>query len=398
MKPRAAGPSDFDRGLALHRQGRLAEAEQIYRRVLGRAPDHFDALQLLGAIAGQTGRFDEAVELLKRALGLRPGSAAALNNLGNALGNLGRHEDAVQAFDRALALRPDDAKALRNRGTSLRALGRPLEALASLDAALALQSAYAEALIGRGEALLALQRNDDAIESFQRALPLGRDVEQLHFVLASLGAEAVPPSAPPAYVEALFDGYSQSFDKHLVERLAYRTPELLVAELQQAGPAAGSDVVDLGCGTGLCGPLLRPLARRLDGVDLSGQMLARARELGLYDELVQGDIVSVLSARPDSCDIAVAADVFVYIGSLDGVFSATAAALRPRGLFAFSVEACEDRADFRLGPRRRYAHSLAYLQRLAAAHGLGIESSRRCAIRKEGDEAVDGLLLVIRRP
>ncbi|KQV50701.1 hypothetical protein ASC95_15230 [Pelomonas sp. Root1217] len=390
-------PSDFDKGLALHQQGRLAEAEPLYRRVLRTAPKQFDALHLLGVICGQTDRFDEALDLLNRAVAQRPGSAPALNNLGNTLGSLGRHQEAVQAFERALAVRPEDAKALRNRGTSLRALERPVEALASFDAALALQPSYAEALIGRAECLLTLHRRSQAIEAFQQALPLGKDVDQIRYALAALGVEPAPPTAPAGYVEALFDMYAHNFDNHLVKTLGYRTPELLVAELQRADPPSGGEVIDLGCGTGLCGPLLRPLSARLTGVDLSGLMLAKARELGLYDELVQGDIVAALQGQPQRFDIAVAADVFVYVGDLEAVFTATAAALRAGGLFAFSVEACEAGSDFRLGPKRRYAHSLPYLRRLAANHGLAVESSTRCAIRKESDEAVDGLLVVMRR-
>lgn len=397
MKPRAGGPSDFDKGLALHQQGRLAEAEPLYRRMLRTAPTHFDALHLLGVLCGQTNRFDEAHELLTRALAQRPDSAPALNNLGNTLGSLGQHQAAVQAFERALAVRPEDAKALRNRGTSLRALERPVEALASFDAALALQPDYTDALIGRAECLLTLHRRSQAIATFQQALALGKEVDQIRYALASLGVGTAPDTAPADYVEALFDMYSHNFDEHLVERLAYRTPELLHAELLRANPPSGVDVIDLGCGTGLCGPLLRPLAQCLVGVDLSGLMLAKARELGLYDELVQGDLAGVLNERPQSLDIAVAADVFVYIGDLDAVFAATATALRPRGLFAFSVEAC-DEVDYRLGPTRRYAHSLTYLQRLAAAHGLVVESSQRCIIRKESDEGVEGLLVVMRRP
>ncbi|RZJ11949.1 MAG: tetratricopeptide repeat protein [Rubrivivax sp.] len=389
--------ADFQRGLALHQQGRLAEAEVIYRRVLRLRPTHFDALHLLGVIAGQTDRFDEALALLTRALAQRPGSAPALTNLGNVLGNLGRHQEAVQTFERALALRPDDAKALRNRGTSLRALERPEEALASFDAALALKPDYPEALIGRAESLLTLHRRADAVAAFRQALPLGLDVEQIRYALASLGEEPPPPTAPAAYVEALFDDYSKNFDVHLTGKLGYRTPELLMAELQRAQPASDADIVDLGCGTGLCGPLLRPLARRLLGVDLSSLMLAKAGALGLYDELLHADIATALDGKTASFDIAVAADVFVYIGDLNAVFAATATALRPGGLFAFSVEAAEDAADFRLNERRRYAHSQPYLRRLASAHGLQIESTTRSAIRKESDEPVDGLLVVMRR-
>jgi predicted TPR repeat methyltransferase len=105
-----------------------------------------------------------------------------------------------------------------------------------------------------------------------------------------------------------------------------------------------------------------------------------------------------LAARPGTFDIAVAADVFVYIGDLAEVFRTAAAALRPAGLFTFSVEACPDDAgDFRLGATRRYAHSLPYLRRLADAHGFTVERAQQSIIRKESDQGVDGLLMVLRR-
>lgn len=403
MKPRATGAggalkSSFDQGLRLHQQGRLAEAQAHYQRVLQAAPDHFDALHLLGVIAGQTDRYTEALDLLTRALRQRPDSAPALNNLGNTLGSLGRHEEALAAFERALAVRPDDAKALRNRGTTLRELERPEEALASFDAALALLPDYPEALVGRAEALLILHRKSQAIDAFRRALALGKDVEPIRYALASLGAEPVPPAAPAGYVQALFDTYAPNFDSHLVERLSYRTPDLLAEELLKASPPSGCDIVDLGCGTGLCGPHLRPLARRLVGVDLSSAMLAKAGEHGLYDELLHGEIVEVLNRLPGPFDIAVAADVFVYIGDLDAVFRTVSAILREGGLFAFSVEAgADDQGDFQLGPTRRYTHSEAYLRRLADAHGLRIASARRSTLRKQNDQAVEGLLAVMRR-
>lgn len=390
--------SAFDQGLRLHQQGRLEEAETFYRRVLHAAPDNFDALHLLGVIAGQTDRFAEALELLARALEQQPDSAPALNNLGNTLGSLGRHEEALAAFDRALTVRPDDAKALRNRGTTLRELERPEEALASFDAALALVPNYPEALVGRAEALLTLHRKAQAIETFRRALALGKDVEPIRYALASLGAEPVPPTAPAEYVEALFDTYASNFDSHLVERLSYRTPDLLSAELLNAAPPKSCDIVDLGCGTGLCGPHLRPLARRLVGVDLSGAMLAKAEERGHYDELLRGEIVGVLANLPGQFDVAVAADVFVYIGDLDAVFRTVTAALRPDGLFAFSVEACaSEHGDFQLGPTRRYTHAEPYLRRLAQANGLRVESSQLSTLRRQNDQAVEGLLMVLRR-
>jgi predicted TPR repeat methyltransferase len=386
----------FDAALNLHKQGRLDEAAAAYRKLLARQPAHFDALHMLGVIAGQQARWDEAIELLGRARKLRPDNPSVLTNLGNAFGSIGRHQEAVAAYEQSLALRPADAKALRNRGTSLRALERPEAALASFDAALALKPDYPEALVGRAECLLVLQRRNQAIESFQQALRLGKDVEQLHFVLASLGAEATPTAAPPKYVEALFDGYAEQFDKHLVGKLAYRTPQVLDAALASLQAPGFGSAVDLGCGTGLCGPLLRPRVQRLVGVDLSSLMLAKAEATGCYDELVHAELVGHLQAHPGAYELAVAADVFNYLGDLGPAFDALHAALRPGAWLAFSLEAGAE-GDFQLQSTRRFVHSEAYLRALIERSGFTPLHLGRGTLREESSAAVEGLVVVLQR-
>jgi predicted TPR repeat methyltransferase len=156
------------------------------------------------------------------------------------------------------------------------------------------------------------------------------------------------------------------------------------------------DVLDLGCGTGLCGPLLRPLARTLVGVDLSPKMLAKARERGGYDELVCAELAAYLAGQPQRFDVGVAADVFVYIGDLVDVFTGMCTVLRSGGLFGFSVEAGGE-TDFVLQPTHRFAHSLGYLRRLADAHEFAIASVESRVIRKDRDTDVSGHLVVMRR-
>lgn len=387
---------DLAKALKLHRQGQLARAELYYRKVLALEPAHFDALHLLGVVEGQNGNFDIALDLLQRAVALKPEHPAALNNLGNTLGSLKRHEEALAVFDRSLAQRPDDAKALRNRGTTLRGLKRNAEALESFDRALALKPDFADAVVSRAETLQELGRLPEAIEAFRAALEHGKDVALIRYALAALGDEPTPPTAPPAYVAGLFDTYADSFDAHLVGELGYRAPDLLVALLKRFTGAPG-EVVDLGCGTGLCAPLLEPLATRLVGVDLSGGMLAKARETGRYQALERDDLAAHLEAHPAGYDIAVAADVFIYIGDLDPVLAAAARSLRPGGLLAFSLEEAAE-GDFTLRTTRRFAHSRAYIERTAAAHGLRTEAIEHQALRHDRGGDVAGLLVVLRRP
>ena len=386
------------RAIELHQQGELAQAESLYRQILAAMPNHFDSLHLLGVIRGQQNDFAAALQLFEQALRINPESASAFNNFGNVLQALGRSTQALGSYDRSLALRPDNPKGLTQRGNVLRKLRRPDEALASYDRALLLEPGYAEALVHRGDALTDMGRHAEAIAAYRQALANGGDAERIMYSLACLGAEAVPKASPVEYVKGLFDQYAEAFDEHLVEALEYKTPTFLVGAMRAllAGDSRPLDVLDLGCGTGLCAPLLRSLARSMVGVDLSPKMLAKAGERGGYDELVCAELAGYLAGQPQRFDVAIAADVFVYIGDLAEVFAGVHKVLRPGGLFGFSVEA-GDATDFTLQPTHRFAHSLGYLRRLAEEQGFEIESVESRVIRKNGETDVSGHLVVMRR-
>ena len=181
QKPAAAAlQAKLNQGMALHRQGKLADAERCYGEVLQRQPDHFDALHLLGVIARQTRRTERGVELIKRAIGLNPKVAAAHSNLGNALMDLKRPAEALASYDRAIALKSDYAAAHNNRGNALKDLNRPAEALASYDRTIALKPDFAAAHYNRGSALKDLKRPEEALASYDRAIALKPDVAEAH--------------------------------------------------------------------------------------------------------------------------------------------------------------------------------------------------------------------------
>lgn len=162
----------LQQALQLHRQGKLADAEVLYREVLQRTPGDFVALHRLGLIASHRKRFDDAVRLIDQALAGTPDYARALNDRGIAFHRMRRLDAALESYDRALALKPDYAEALSNRATALKDLGRLDEALASYDAALALRPEYADALYNRGNTLTILDRLDEAVASYDRALAI----------------------------------------------------------------------------------------------------------------------------------------------------------------------------------------------------------------------------------
>ena len=165
----------LQQAVAWHRQGRLAQAEALYRKILELQPGHFDALHMLGVVCQQSGNPHAAIELIGRAININPGNADAHSNLGNALLDLGRYEDALSCYNNALNIKPDHVEPLYNRGLALQELRRYDEALASYERALSLKPDHARALSNRGIALRDLKRHQDAIVSFSRLVEIAPD-------------------------------------------------------------------------------------------------------------------------------------------------------------------------------------------------------------------------------
>lgn len=398
-----------NRGNALRRLGRHGEALDSYERALGIQDGYPEAWCQRAMLLNDLGRHEEAAASAERALALRRGYADALLALGNALQGMDLPADAVAAYDAALAAAPRQADAWCARGAALKKSGDLAAALDSYDRALALRPDYALAAHYRANALRALGRIEDARAAYRQALALGADANDIAFALAALGEGALPEAAPQDYVRALFDGYAGHFERHLVDALGYRTPALLEALLARHGvaPAAGDawHVADLGCGTGLCAPFLRPLAAQLTGVDLSQKMLDRATRLASYDALACAEIGAWLAGQEDGCDLLVAADVLVYIGALDTLFARAHAALKAGGRFAFSCEALEatdaaqaDAAqEYAIQVSNRFAHALAYVERCAARAGFAVVEAQQAVLRREHGEDVQGWVVLLAR-
>ncbi len=170
----------FRQGVALHQQGRFAEAEQVYRDVLEHDPKSFEAMHLLGVIALQTRKPQQAVELIGKAIAINPAVPTAHCNLGSALTALQRHAEALASFDKAIALKADLADAHGNRAAALNALNQYEQALASCDQALALKQDYAEAHNNRAHALNALKRHNEAVASCDQAIALRPNFPEAH--------------------------------------------------------------------------------------------------------------------------------------------------------------------------------------------------------------------------
>jgi predicted TPR repeat methyltransferase len=269
------------------------------------------------------------------------------------------------------------------------------EALAAYDKAVELDREFANAWIGRGDALRVLRRGPEAIDTYRRALALGGDAGAIKYCLAALGAEPSPVASPEHFIANLYDSYAEIFEQDLVGNLRYQMPAVIADAIRQHASPHQWDVLDMGCGTGLMGEQLRPFKRTLTGVDLSANMLEKARQRGIYDRLICSDIVAFLQDDDTKFDLAVAADVFIYLGDLSPIFRAVRDALKAGALFCFSVEAADDN-DFVLRNTLRYAHSIGYLRALAERNGFAVQAIDPRIIREEAGSNVSGYLAVMR--
>ncbi|HEY0856373.1 MAG TPA: tetratricopeptide repeat protein [Albitalea sp.] len=345
----------------------------------------------------EAGRFDAAERCFLDSLGLLPGRVSTLINLAATQLKLGRPRDALATAAQVLAIEPDNLDAGFHRANALAQLDRAEEALAGYERLLSLDPTLAPVWSRRGGLLREMNRLDEAAEAFERAIALGADAQLNGYYLASVRGGSAPTTAPRSYVTSLFDEYAGQFDQHLLQVLQYRAHEVLLRQLQRLAPGPYASALDLGCGTGLCGPLVRPMVGTLAGVDLSEQMLARARALGVYDELVHGDIVEHLNRTPQRPELVLAADVFIYVGELTQVFAGVQRVMPRGGVFCFTAERAPDADDFVLRPSLRYAHSARYLRTLAAQHGFDVIDVVHAPVREDQHDSIEGLFVYLKR-
>ena len=420
--------------LVLHQTEQWSAAEELYRGVLEVAPDHADALHFSGVLAHQQAQSDRAVSLIERSLELEPDRADWYSNLGIVLQDRLQLDEAIVAYRRAISLDPKHATAQSNLGVVLRAKGNVVDAETAYRAAIRIDPQHSDAYHNLGVLLNGQHRSheaaicfskvitlrpkdpearrllalahcnlgelDKAVELFDEWLDEEPDNPIAQHMLAACSGRDVPQRASDAYIERTFDSFAASFDSKLT-KLQYRAPAL-VAEMLSGSDAETTslDVLDAGCGTGLCGPLVAQYARRLVGVDLSERMIEQARARDVYDELVKGELTAYLGNSTGAFDVIVSADTLVYFGPLEAVVAAAESALRPGGRLVFTVEELVGaRGDlgYSLSSSGRYCHSRQYLERVLDDAGLQSEIAA-AELRLEAGDPVPGLVVRATKP
>ena len=379
-----------------HQLGRRSEALSLISKSLERAPAQADWHNNLGNVLQQEGRLEEAIAAYRNALALQPGHANAHNNIGVLLKAEGKLEEAEAEYRTAIRLNSDAPDAYHNLAILLGASQRIPEAVSCYCKALTLRPQFPEARRLLALAYCVIGERLKAIALCEEWLELEPDDPVAQHTLAAVSGREVPARASDAYVQKTFDSFAASFEAKLAQ-LQYRAPALIAAAMTDAVlPQTRSfDVLDAGCGTGLCGALVAPYARRLEGVDLSSGMLKRARDKNVYDELIQGELTACLKHHSETFDLVISADTLVYFGSIADVAAAVAGALRPGGWFIFTVEEAAE-ADapqgFCIRPHGRYSHRASYVADVLTAVGF-FATIRRADLRLESGLPVAGLVV-----
>ena len=347
----------------------------------------------------ERGEPERAAELLRGLIARGRGGPLARITLGRALSAAGDAAAALAVLRDACALTPGVAEAALALGQALLAAGHLPTAIAELERALRLAPDHDGARYALGCAWLEAGEGKRACEILREILTTSRFAPLAAAKLGEAARLAASPRSPAGYVRHLFDQFSADYDRHMVMELSYCAPAILrrLADVLLAPSEGALTILDLGCGTGLAGQCFKDLALRLDGVDLSPRMIAKARERGIYDALEVADLESTLAAAGASYDLMLAADTFVYLGELGPALAGAQRRLNRQGHLLFTVEKIT-RGLYELGEKRRYRHSEAYMREEAERAGLDVMGLLECSPRTEAKAPVAGLAVALQRP
>ncbi|MBV8803333.1 MAG: tetratricopeptide repeat protein [Gammaproteobacteria bacterium] len=384
----------YNLGLALTKNNQPAEAIGMLQRLLEHVPDHFAARFHLGCAYMQQELFDKAIETFSMIETSHPHHFETQTNLATCYLKQCSWNNAKIHYAKALELNPEDTQTLFNLGylhmqqnnldMAIQYYQRTVNINPNLFAA---QNNLAVAFLSKPHIALALQH-------FREALRIQPDNKSIPYTIQALEQNQPLISAPPDYVQSLFDSYADHYESHLLNALDYRIPMLFKKTLLPfISSTASLDILDLGCGTGLCGALFKPYAKSLTGVDLSPNMLAVAAEKKLFDKLITQELTEFLMQKHQQFDLILAGDVVVYLGDLTNLFNLVKQALRTRGIFIFNAEICQE-SSFKMNQSGRFSHSKDYIDSQITKNNFTIHSYQNIITRQQNNQPVYGHLYV----
>jgi len=328
----------IDKAIQYHLNGELEKALEIYNEIVQRMPNNQVVLELLSNMS--QGYFQLAQSLIK----------------------MGRIKAAVKTLNKVLLITPG---------------------MANIHFML-------------GQLLIRIKDNKQAAEHLNIYLEMvPEDLAGANMLLAHLGEIKAPEKPSELFIKSFYDNYAKTYDEHLVRRLNYKCPEIIYNAMTRNN-VSNADILDLGCGTGLCGEAIKPLAKSIDGVDLSQPMLEVARQRNIYNELVMADIYEYMANKSQTYDVVIAAGLFEHIGDPEPILHIVHDKLQENGLFIFTTD---ENTDQSVGVNSAgfYMHGKSYLQMKAEECGFKVIENENVTMWIENKQPVSGLLVTLKR-
>lgn len=398
------------------------KAISLYKKSLEIKPDYIDALICLGRLYVEFD-FDESFFNFNRALQLNKQNTDILNYLGDLHFKYEKYEQAEEYFQKALSHNQSDNISMSNLGICLYRLGHTHSAITHLQKSLEIEPNYISALnnlaviyidlenykegLSLLQKVISLDKNNylanknagllyTKLEDFKKAkiflenaLKYNKDDDELNFIYDSVNNKT-PKNAPLSYVESLFNNYAKNFERSLTKALDYKFPKKMCEFFLDRSdiPNTYDNAIDLGCGTGLSGKVFRDYVDFFTGVDLSKNMLDIAKKKKIYDELLIGDICNILERSTKKYNLFIIADVFIYIGELQDVFSKIKNRSEEGAIVVFSTEHLEAE-DYRL-VKQRYRHSKNYIEKILKQNNFNLIDFKTEKLRKDNNNYING--------
>ena len=393
------GPAHTQLAQVYFQKAQYQKASKHYQKRLDLEPKHTLSLLGLGSCLIKQGAFEEGITQLKQCIQHQGYYIEVYQNLLAAYRALGDDRSALKYALLLYQKRPN----LEHRfqlGLVYMMIDRHHEALEHFQAILADDPNHVKVHINMGTIYLKQQAYPKAIVHYQKAWQQDPSDQQLPYLLQALKQDTskrFPTRAPLVYVKHLFDQYAPYFEQHLIKYLHYAVPERIkVMVEEQIMPTCATQkisILDLGCGTGLCGEQLIEYASYLTGVDASEKMLAISAKKKIYHQLVMEDI-SCFLAQKGCWNLLIAGDTLPYFGDLNDIFKKSRQVIQKKGFFVFTIERTSE-ADYQLQRTARYAHHQTYIEALADRYQWSVHACEDIICRQQHQKPIQGYLYAL---
>lgn len=386
--------AQFYLGVLKLNENNLKEAFDIFTNILLIEPEHVETLVNLGVILLKEGKDQLAIDYFTKALALDETNLEARNNLAATFIHNDRYENALVYYELLLKEDTRNVEYLYNTGVAYMGLGRTSDAIKLFQDVLSIDNKHFGALSNCAVIQLKIGDRVAAINLLKRALAVNPADKTTAFMLAAISQNNLNEAYCPAYAEDLFNHYALYYEQHMQGALQYDLPKQLWEILHSLNIKQMDRCLDLGCGTGLCGSILKPFCKSIIGVDIACKMLAIAAQKNIYDDLIESEALGFLEQARCKYDLILAADVLPYFGDLEELFIAIKSNLTQAGLFIFTTEISFSEL-WKLQDSIRYSHNPIYIKNLCNKYGYKIKLQKKVVARKQENFDLEEMLFIL---